>query len=106
VPVVPLAAVFGLAWVAEHLVEVIAVSAACGILAVAVMVALMRWADRMDTRRAVTYAAMRRGVPTATAKPQVTQGTVPPAIEYHVHHHHYHADSREPARVIPGKVLP
>ena len=51
----PLAAVYGLAWVAEHLIEVIAVSAACGVLAVAAVVVLMRWADRSDARRAAQW---------------------------------------------------
>jgi len=52
IPVWPLAAVYGLAWIAEHIVEVIAVSAACGVLAVAAVVALIRWADRRDARHA------------------------------------------------------
>ena len=42
VPVVPLAAFCGLAWVAEHLVEVVIVSGTCGVLAVAGVVALIR----------------------------------------------------------------
>jgi hypothetical protein len=105
-PVGTLAAAFGLAWVAEHLVEVIAVSATCGVLAVAAVVALMRWTDRREAGFAAALAERReRQALTATATPQVTRGTTPPAIEYHVHHHYY-ADSREPARVIPGKVLP
>ena len=45
VPVVPLVAVCGLAWIAEHLIEVVIVSAACGILSLAAVVVLMRWAS-------------------------------------------------------------
>ncbi len=55
IPVWPLAAVYGLAWIAEHIIEVIAVSAACGVLALAAVVALMRWADRRDARRAAQW---------------------------------------------------
>jgi len=55
IPVWPLAAVYGLAWIAEHIVEVIAVSATCGVLTLAAVVALMRWADRRDARRAAGW---------------------------------------------------
>ena len=50
VPVVPMLAFCGLAWVAEHLVEVAIVSGTCGVLAVAAVVALMRWQDRRQAR--------------------------------------------------------
>jgi cobalamin synthase len=52
VPVVPLLEVYGLAWVAEHIIEVAIVSAACGALAVAAVVAIMRWQDRRQAARA------------------------------------------------------
>lgn len=52
VPPVALAAVFGLAWIAEHLIEVAVVSAACGVLAVAAVVALMRQQERREAARA------------------------------------------------------
>ncbi|HTQ95004.1 MAG TPA: hypothetical protein VMK84_36470, partial [Streptosporangiaceae bacterium] len=52
VPPVAFAAVFGLAWVTEHLIEVAAVSAACGVLSVAAVVALMRWTGRREARHA------------------------------------------------------
>ena len=58
VPVGPLLAVYGLAWVAEHIVEVVITSAVCGVLAVAAVVALMRCADRMDARRADAWRAL------------------------------------------------
>lgn len=46
VPPIAFVAAFGVAWVAEHLVIVAATSAVCGALAVAAVVALMRWQDR------------------------------------------------------------
>jgi hypothetical protein len=49
---VVLAAVCGFVWVAEHLIEVGIVSAVCGALAVAAVVALMRMGDRRDARHA------------------------------------------------------
>ena len=63
VPVVPLVTAFGLAWVAEHLVEVAIVSAACGALAVAAVVALMRWQERREARRAAGQLWSVREVP-------------------------------------------
>ena len=102
VPVVPLLAVYGLAWVAEHIIEVAIVSASCGVLAVAAVVALMRWADRRDARHAARYRLLvNREAPTltATVTPQVSQGTAAPAIEQHVHFHFDPAD-REAAPII------
>jgi len=104
IPVWPLAAAYGLAWVAEHLVEVIAISATCGVLAVAAVVALMRWTDRRDARHVAERPLLvTREAPasrlTATVTPQVTQGTSAPAVEQHVHFHFDPAD-REAARII------
>jgi hypothetical protein len=82
VPVVPLIAIYGLVWVAEHIIEVAIVSAVCGVLAVAAMVALMRWADRMDCRRAARWQLVQaRKVPevvtvTATALPGSERATL------------------------------
>ena len=47
-PPVALAGLLGLTWVAGHLIEVAAVSSACGVLSVAAVVALMRWQDRAN----------------------------------------------------------
>lgn len=49
----PIAVVYacGLPWVIGHLAEVAAVSAGCGVLAVAAVVALMRRGDRRDERQ-------------------------------------------------------
>jgi hypothetical protein len=55
VPVVPLLAVYGVAWVAEHVVEVLATSAVCGALAVAAVIWLMRWSDRRDAVRRAAW---------------------------------------------------
>jgi hypothetical protein len=62
VPVVPLAAAFGVAWVVEHLVEVVIVCGTCGVLAVAASVCLFRWADRRDGRRAATWRLLHARV--------------------------------------------
>lgn len=107
VPVVLLLALEGGAWVAAHLVEVAVTSAACGVLAVAAVIWLMRWADRRDARLAARGPlwAVRAGtaplpqVITARPAPQVTHAP-PPAIETHYHVHHHYAAAPEPARVI------
>jgi len=63
-PVLALTALLGVDWVVTHLVEVIAVSAASGILAVAAVVALTRWADRRDAARDAAWRARHaRAVP-------------------------------------------
>ena len=104
VPPVAFAAIFGFAWVAAHVIEVAAVSAACGVLSVAAVVALMRWADRREARRVamgplMVTRAMAAPVVTARVIPQVSQGTAPPAIENHYHVHFDPAD-REAAAII------
>jgi len=112
VPVVPLVAFLGLAWVAEHLIEVAVVSASCGVLAVAAVVALMRWADRRDARLAARGPLMVTREPstpalTATVTPQVAQGTPAPAI---TNNYYIRIDpaGREAARIIrqaiPGQA--
>lgn len=99
VPPAALAGLFGLAWVAGHLAEVIAVSAACGVLSVAAVMALVRWGDRRDARHAARGPLL---ITRAPAPPQVTHAP-PPAIEQHIHLHF--ADGRQAARVI-RQVLP
>jgi len=56
-PALAFGAAYGLAWVAEHIIEVAIVSGACGVLSVAAVVALMRWCARRDARRAAFWAA-------------------------------------------------
>ena len=65
VPVVPLAAFCGLAWVAEHIIEVGLVSAACAALAACAVMRLKRWTDRHDAERAArgTLFVTRAGAP-------------------------------------------
>jgi hypothetical protein len=107
VPVV-IAAVF--VAVVEFVLSIIVwLAVAAGIVLVIAAGGLIWWlrgAPKRKAEYAALYAAAfeaHRAV-TATATPQVTQGTAPPAIEYHVHHHY--AAGQEPARVIPGKVMP
>jgi hypothetical protein len=81
VPPLALAATLGLAWVVEHLAEVAAVSAACGVLSVVTIVALLRWADRRDGRHAARgslFVTRADVIPlAATVIPQVTQAERP-----------------------------
>jgi hypothetical protein len=88
VPIVPLLALYGATWVAEHLVEVVSISAICGALAVAAVVALIRWCDRREARRAAasrslwTARAEAVGPQAAAALPRQQQ----PAIgDVHIH---------------------
>ena len=101
-PPVALTAIFGLAWVAGHLAEVIVVSVTCGVLSVAVVVALMRWTERREARHAIGHPFLitrAEVVPVVAARviPQVTGGTS--AIENHYHTHFDPAD-REAAAII------
>lgn len=50
VPPIAFVYAYGAAWLAEHLAEVAITSAVCGALAVAAVVALMRWQDRRQAR--------------------------------------------------------
>ena len=90
VPVVPLAAAFGLAWIAEHIVEVAIVCATSGALAVAAVVALMRWADRRDALRAAAWRQLHtRPVPevvsATTVLPPPTAATALGFRDLHIH---------------------
>ncbi len=98
IPPIGLAATLGLAWVAEHLIEVALVSAACGILSVAAVVALMRWTARREAAFAAALAARReRPTLTATATPQATA----PTVQVVEHHHYVHAiPAPDPASAI------
>lgn len=103
VPVLPAIACLGAAWVAEHLVEVAIVSAACGTLAVAVVIALMRWCDRRERRHmAGRPLLVTRPAPatlTATVIPQVSQPERP-AIPQVVNFNFYGTGGTMAARVI------
>lgn len=98
VPVVPLAAVFGLAWVAEHLIAVALISAGSGVLSVAAVVVLGRWQDR---HAAMVWAA--RGPARAVLPPVVRASVVPPgrpAITPHVTVNIFGAASPEQAAAV------
>ena len=103
-PPLALTVLLGATWVAEHIIEVAITSAACGALAVAAVVALMRWADRRDARLAARGPLLiTRGAPrpalTATVIPQVIQGTPPSAVTNNYYIRIDPAD-REAARII------
>lgn len=69
-----LACAFAVEWVASHAWEILAVTAACGVLAVSAVVALMRWTDRRAAAFGAALAARReRPALTATVLPQVSQ---------------------------------
>lgn len=95
--------VVAIEWVATNAVAILAVTAACGALAVAAVVALMRWGDRRERRhmaeRPFLVSRPEPAILTATVIPQVSQGTQAPAIENHYHIHFDPAD-REAARII------
>jgi hypothetical protein len=55
VPPIAFVYAYGAAWIAEHLAEVAIVSATCGALAVAAVVALMRWSERRQARHAAEH---------------------------------------------------
>jgi hypothetical protein len=98
-------------WVASHAVEVLAVTAACGALAVAAVVALMRWGDRREARHAIEHPFLTvRPAPatlTATVIPQVSQPERP-AIPQVVNFNFYGTGSTMAARAIrqaiPGQA--
>ena len=90
-------------WVASHAWEVLAVTAACGALAVSAVVALMRWGDRREARHMAEHPLLvtraESASVTTTVTPQVSRGASVPAIENHYHIHLDPAD-REGARII------
>jgi hypothetical protein len=63
VPAVLMFAAAGGAWVAEHLIEVAAVSVACAGLAFAAVAALARWSDRRAARSWAQRPAQLRAEP-------------------------------------------
>ena len=102
VPPVALAGLLGLTWVTEHLVMVAVVSAACGVLSVAAVVALMRWQDR----RQAAFAACGPLLITradAAPLPSAARRELPPVVN----NYFYVADAAMGARVIraiPGQA--
>ena len=100
VPVVPLVAFCGLAWVAEHIVEVAIVSATCGALAVAASIALFRWAGRRDDRRLAAWRlSQAREVPViGTRVPDSVTSAERPALGFRDLHIHLDGVPARPSR--------
>ena len=99
VPVVPLLALYGAAWVAEHIIEVAAVSATCGVLAVVAVVFLVRWGNRRDERQAVAWRQIRACGPTLE-QPRIAQRTRPELAAPAVHLHFHGLPDAEQAQII------
>lgn len=93
-----LACAFAVEWVASHAWEILAVTAACGALAVSAVVALMRWTDRRAAAFGAALAARReRTALTVTAAPQVTA----PSVQVVEHRHYiYPVTAPDPASAI------
>ena len=112
--IVPVVIAAALVAVVEFILSIIVwLAIAAGVVLVLAAAGLVWWlhgAPKRKAEYAALYAAAfesRRPVQTVTATviPQVPTGAGP-AIENHYHVHHHYAASPEPARVIPGKVLP
>src|ERR1035437_1182329 len=81
VPVVPLLGFCGGAGVAEHVIEVAIVCGVSGALAVAAVVALMRWANRRDERQrgAASIWTVREVPPITHARAESVTSAARPA---------------------------
>jgi hypothetical protein len=93
VPVIALIALEGAAWVAAHVIEVAVVSAACGALSVAAVVALMRWQDRRQAAfaaRGTLFVTRMDAAPLPRAR---HRAELPPVVNIYV------ADTGTAARV-------
>jgi len=101
-PVLAFAVFCGADWVVTHIVEVAITSAVCGALAVTAVVALMRWADRRDERRAAAWRQLHvRVVPIGTCVPDSVTSAERPALPFRdLHIHLDGAPSAEQAAVI------
>jgi hypothetical protein len=93
VPPVALAGLLGLTWVTEHLVMVAAVSAACAVLSVAAVVALMRWQDRRQAALAARGPLLITRPDAAPLPPARHHAELPPVVNIYV------ADTGTAARV-------
>jgi hypothetical protein len=112
VPVVPMVAFFGLAWVGEHLLEVAIVSCACGVLAVAAAALLIRWGEHCEARHAAQGSLWTAREAIVPARPtpylQALQAPAPPAIvnNYGPQIHIYGRDGGEAAAQIIRQAIP
>ena len=103
VPAAALLALEGFTWVAAHLIEVAAVSLACAVLAVAVVVRLMRWQDRRQAAFAARGPLLVTRADAAPLPPARRRGELPPVVN----NYFYVADPAVAARVIraiPGQA--
>jgi hypothetical protein len=96
VPPAALAGLLGLTWVAGHLIEVAAVSVACGVLSVAAVVWLMRWQDRRQAAFAARGPLLITRPDAAPLPPARQRGELPPVVN----NYFYVADPAVAARVI------
>jgi hypothetical protein len=103
-PVLVLAALEGGAWVAAHLIEVAAVSAACAVLAFAAVAALVRWGDRRDARQLAGPPLMVTR-PDAAPLPPPVRRELPPVVS-----NYFYVEDGPAVRVIrqalPGRSEP
>ena len=86
-PFLVLGGIFGAEWVIENIIAVAIVSAVCGILALAAVIALMRWADRRDAGRAVLWRTRYEALHPAVTPVAVT-APAPSALPFrdlHIH---------------------
>ena len=103
VPLAALLALEGGAWVAAHVIEVAVVSAACGVLAVAAVVRLMRWQDCRQAAFAARGPLLVTRPDAAPLPPAAQRAELPPVIN----NYFYVADPVVAARVIraiPGQA--
>jgi hypothetical protein len=105
VPVIALLALEGFTWVAAHVIEVAAVSAACGVLSVAAVVWLMRWQDRRQAAFAARGPLLVTRADAAPLPPARQRAELPPVVN---NNYFYVADPAVAARVIrqalPGAI--
>jgi hypothetical protein len=105
---VALAGLLGLTWVTEHLVEVAVVSAACGVLAVAVVVRLMRWQDRRQAAFAARGPLLVTRPDAAPLPPARQRAALPPVVNNYFYVADLAAVARQalPARTVTVTQLP
>jgi hypothetical protein len=100
VPVVALVAFLGIEWVVEHLVEVAAISATCGVLSIVAVVFLMRWGERRDAARRQLWTVRADALPPSQTRHAVSDS---PRSELGFRDLHIHLDgvpSAEQAAII------
>jgi hypothetical protein len=94
-PVIALLALEGAAWVAAHVIEVAVTSAACSVLSVAAVVALMRWQDRRQAAFAARGPLLITRADAAPLPPARRRAGLPPVVN----NYFYVADPAVAARV-------